>query len=141
MVDHGNVINGVTVDPQTLAAAPFTGNLVSTLRRTRITPRIDYQLNPKNTLTVRYAFGRDAVGNAGVRSFNLASQGYHNDARSQTIQATETVVFPLVAPGNYKIQVQAQGFETSEVNNVRVDVTKVTSATVKLNVHSPVVFM
>jgi hypothetical protein len=92
MNDNGNVINGVTLDPETLVVSRFTGSLLSTLRRTRITPRVDYQLNANNTLTVRYAYDRDDVHNAGVGSFNLPSEGYRNDTRSQTVQLTETAV-------------------------------------------------
>ncbi len=55
-------------------------------------------------------------------------------SNASTSQTDGTFVFPLVAPGNYKIQVQAQGFETAQLNNVHVDVTKVTSAPIKMNV-------
>src|SRR6202030_768431 len=51
-----------------------------------------YQLNSKNTLTVRYSFNRDDVQNAGAGGLNLASRGYHNIATSQTVQLTETAV-------------------------------------------------
>ena len=91
-VDNGNVINGVTLEPQTLVAAPFTGTLLSSLRRTGVTPRIDYQLSTNHTLTIRYSFNRDDVQNAGVGSLNLVSRGYHNIADSQTVQLTETAV-------------------------------------------------
>jgi hypothetical protein len=91
-VDNGNVINAVTLDPQTLIAGPFTGTFLSTLRRTGVTPRVDYQLNAANTLTIRYAFNRDDVQNAGVGSLNLVSRGYRNIAASETVQLTETAV-------------------------------------------------
>jgi Carboxypeptidase regulatory-like domain len=45
-----------------------------------------------------------------------------------------TFVFPLLAPGNYNIQVQAAGFETTDVRGVRVDVTKVTNASVTVKI-------
>jgi len=92
MNDNGNIINGVILDAETLLPEPFTGSVLSTLRRTRATPRIDYQLSPNNTLTVRYAYSRDDVHNAGVGSFNLASEAYRNDVRSQTVQIVETAV-------------------------------------------------
>ncbi|HVI79989.1 MAG TPA: TonB-dependent receptor, partial [Candidatus Acidoferrum sp.] len=91
-VDNGNVINGVVLDPTTLAVTPYDNTFVSSLHRTGITPRVDYQLSTNHTLSVRYVFNRDAVDNAGVGGFNLATRGYHNDARSQTLQVTETAV-------------------------------------------------
>jgi hypothetical protein len=90
MNDNGNVINAVTLDPQTLVAAPYTGSFLSYLRRTMITPRVDYQLSANHTLSVRYSFNRDDVRNAGVGGFNLVPLGYHNDASGQTVQITET---------------------------------------------------
>jgi Carboxypeptidase regulatory-like domain/TonB dependent receptor len=91
-VDNGNVVNGIVLNPQSLTPEPFTGVPLSTLRRTGITPRVDYQLSTNHTLTIRYSYSRDAVENAGVGSFNLVSRGYHSDVRSQTVQATETAV-------------------------------------------------
>ena len=90
--DNGNVVNGVTLDPVSLTPTPFTDTPVSALRRTGVTPRIDYQLSPKNTLSLRYSYTRDDVRNAGTGGLNLVSRGYHNDAGSQTVQATETAV-------------------------------------------------
>ena len=45
-----------------------------------------------------------------------------------------TFVFPLTPPGNYSIKVQAAGFETAELANLRVDVTKVTNAVIKMTI-------
>ncbi len=91
-VDNGNVVNGVILDPQTLIPAAFTATPVSALRRISFTPRIDYQLSTNHTLSVRYAYNRDIVRDAGTGGFNLVSRGYHNNALSQTVQATETAV-------------------------------------------------
>ena len=90
--DNGNVVNGVTLAPAALVAIPFTATPVSALRRTGITPRVDYQLSKNHTLSVRYSFNRDDVRNAGTGGFNLVSQGFHNDATNQTAQITETAV-------------------------------------------------
>ncbi len=91
-VDNGNVVNAVIVDPHTLALTPFTDTPVAELRRTAVTPRIDYQLSTNHTLSVRYSYNRDIVRNAGTGGFNLESRGYHNDALGQTLQVTETAV-------------------------------------------------
>ena len=103
-VDNGSVINGVTLDPQTLVAGPFTDVFLASLRRTGFTPRIDYQLSANNTLTVRYSFNRDDVQNAGVGGLNLVSRGYHSDVRSQTAQVTETVVLSARAINEIRFQ-------------------------------------
>ena len=61
-------------------------------RRVIFSPRVDHQLNPKNTLTVRYWFTHADIADAGIGSFNLVSQGYDSLSKSQTLQATETAV-------------------------------------------------
>jgi hypothetical protein len=103
-VDNGNVINGVVLDPRSLAVTPYDNTFVSSLRRTGITPRVDYQLSTNHTLSVRYVFNRDAVDNAGVGGFNLSTRGYHNDARSQTVQVTETAVINASAINETRFQ-------------------------------------
>ncbi len=50
----------------------------------------------------------------------------------ETTQPDGAFVFPLLTPGSYQIEVQAQGFETSVLKNVRVEITKVTNANVEL---------
>jgi hypothetical protein len=91
-VDNGNAVNAVTLNAQTLAAALFTDTPVAQLRRTGVTPRIDYQIGANHTLTVRYAYSRDDVRDAGTGGFNLVSQGFRYEAPSQTVQLTETAV-------------------------------------------------
>jgi hypothetical protein len=91
-VDNGSVINGVVLDPTTLEPAPFTDTNLASLRRTIVTPRVDYQLTPRNTLSVRYSYRRDDVQNAGVGGLSLASTAYHYTGNNQTVQVTETAM-------------------------------------------------
>src|SRR5205085_1113645 len=91
-VDNGNVVNGVMLDPQTLLATEFTGTPVSRLRRTGLTPRVDYQLSTNHTLSVRYAYNRDNVQNAGTGGLNEESRGYHSVNPVHTLQVTETAL-------------------------------------------------
>lgn len=90
-VDNGNAVNAVILDPQ-LVVTSFTDVPVSMLRRTGITPRVDYQLSTNHTLSIRYSYTREDVRNAGTGSFNLLSRGFQNEGRSQTLQVTETAV-------------------------------------------------
>jgi hypothetical protein len=92
MVDNGSITNVVTLDPQTLAAQPFTSIITTPQRFTRLNPRVDYQLNQNNTLTVAYDFTHSNIRDAGIGAFNLISSGYRVEYTDQTVQATETVV-------------------------------------------------
>ena len=65
-VDNGNAVNAVVLNPQTFVITPFTDTLIAELRRTGVTPRIDYQLSTNHTLSVRYSYNRDIVRDAGT---------------------------------------------------------------------------
>jgi hypothetical protein len=91
-VDNGSVINAVTLDPATLASGAFTGVVTSAQRRLRISPRVDYQLNTNNTLSVRYSFVKTDIPEAGIGGFDLETRGYRSRTDYNTVQATETAV-------------------------------------------------
>jgi hypothetical protein len=91
-VDNGAIINAVTVDPQGFGIQPFFGTYTVPQRFTRISPRVDYQLNDNNTLMFRYSFTHSNIDGVGIGSFDLASRGYDYQYTNQTFQATETAV-------------------------------------------------
>ncbi|MBZ5624715.1 MAG: carboxypeptidase regulatory-like domain-containing protein [Acidobacteriia bacterium] len=92
MVDNGSITNGVVVDPKTFAINPFNSVLTTAGRFTRVTPRIDYQLNPNNTLMFRYGVTRAGAEDAGIGGFDLISRGYQTHYLNQTVQVAETAV-------------------------------------------------
>jgi hypothetical protein len=92
MVDNGSIFNTVTVDPQTFSLTPLAGAFTTPGRFTRVSPRIDYQLNEKNTLTFRYGITHSDVRDNGIGSFDLTTRGYHSQFTNQTVQAADTVV-------------------------------------------------
>src|SRR5690349_8156989 len=56
-IDNGAIINGTTLDPNTLAIInPYTQVFRIPQRRIRVSPRVDYQVTSTDTLSVRYAF-------------------------------------------------------------------------------------
>ncbi|HEV3196421.1 MAG TPA: carboxypeptidase-like regulatory domain-containing protein [Bryobacteraceae bacterium] len=69
-----------------------------------------------------------AVGGAKVSVTNTDTK----TVVSGISQGDGTFVFPLLAPGNYQVQVQAPGFESTVLDGVKVEITKVTNATAKL---------
>jgi hypothetical protein len=104
-IDNGAIINAITLDPDTLAIInPFTAVPRIPQRRVNVSPRVDYQLNAKNTLTLRYTFSRTDIRDAGLGSFNLASRGYHSESRNQTLQLTETALLSATVVNETRFQ-------------------------------------
>src|SRR3989441_12773334 len=92
--DNGAIIKGTTLHPLTFGIIdPFTYVFRIPQRRFGINPRMDYQLSPNNTLTVRYGFMHVDIPSAGVGGFNLISRGARTTTTAHTVQATETAVF------------------------------------------------
>jgi hypothetical protein len=90
--DNGSIINAVTLDPATLAIMPFTAAYLVPQRAIRVSPRIDYQIDANNTLTLRYGFSQMDIPGAGIGGFNLASRGYDVKTTTNTVQIAETAV-------------------------------------------------
>src|SRR5579871_206248 len=93
MVDNGAIINAVTLDPNSLAIEPYLSIFKVPQRYTRVSPRVDYQLTPTNTLIFRYAFTRSDIAGSGIGGFDLLERGYHNQYTNQTVRAVDTAVF------------------------------------------------
>jgi len=92
MVDNGTISNAVTVDPATLAITPFAGIVSVPGRYTRVSPRVDYQVNDNNTLMFRYGVTHSDVQDYGIGGFDLLSRGNHFQFTNQTVQAADTAV-------------------------------------------------
>jgi hypothetical protein len=91
-VDNGSVTNGVTLDPGTLAAAPFTSVFKTPQRHFIVRPHIDYQINENNYLSLRYTLARVDIHDQGIGGFDLISRGYHLVNNYDTAQVVETSV-------------------------------------------------
>ncbi len=91
-VNNGAIFNGVLVDSKTLTVGPSSSILEIPQRFLRLTPRIDYQLNEKNTLVMRYSITRSHIDGVGIGGYDLPSRGYYFAYTNQTVQLTETAV-------------------------------------------------
>jgi hypothetical protein len=91
-VDNGSIINAVTLLPGTLQVTPLLDTFRTVQRRTRLAPRVDYQIDENNTVTLRYGFIRGDIDGAGIGGFNLTEHGIHTRFRIQTAQVVETSV-------------------------------------------------
>ena len=104
-IDNGAIINGTTLDPNTFTIVnPYTQVFRIPQRRIRITPRIDYQLTPNDTLSLRYQFSDADIQHSGVGGFNLVSTGIHNHGTDQTVQLSNALVLGANALNETRFQ-------------------------------------
>lgn len=85
-----NVVSATIVDPTTFAIEPFSQGVPNPRTRLNLSPRIDYQVTPSNTLSVRYQYWRNDEHNENVGQFNLPSQANNLLETENTVQATDT---------------------------------------------------
>jgi hypothetical protein len=77
--------------PSTFVPAPFTNIYNVHQRFWRVTPRVDYAINDKNTLTMRYSATHSDIPGAGIGNLDLPSRGYDYRYLNQTVQVSETL--------------------------------------------------
>ncbi len=91
-----SIPGGPTYDPTantwSVGAAPVAGSLFSPANHLEISPRIDLQLGPKNTLTLRYQYFRNAITNALGSSTAFPSLSTSTDTIEHTVQLDDTQV-------------------------------------------------
>jgi hypothetical protein len=96
-IQNLGIVSAQVLDPSTFEVTPFSQSVSNPATRTNLSPRVDFQLTPGNTLTVRYQYFRDTADNEGVGQFNLSSQAYNSLETEHTLQASDTqIVSPRI---------------------------------------------
>ena len=123
-INNGAIINGTTLDPNTLAIIdPFTQVFTIPQRRVTASPRVDYQVTPSDTLSVRYVFQTVDIRHAGVGSFNLVSTGFHNEGQGNTLQIANTKVLGSNVINQTRFQFDRQSITSvSDNSGAQIDV-------------------
>lgn len=89
--DDNELIVATVLDPS-LNITGLNEAVLAPRRVTTFSPRIDYQLNAKNTLVARYTFQRSETANAGIGGFSLLERAFDTSSTQQTFQLTETAI-------------------------------------------------
>jgi hypothetical protein len=123
-INNGAIINGTTLDPNTLAIIdPSTQVFTIPQRRVTVSPRVDYQLTPSDTLSVRYVFQTVDIQHSGVGSFNLVSTGFHNEGQGNTLQIANTKVLSPKVINQTRLQFDRQAITSiSDNSGPQIDV-------------------
>lgn len=90
-IDELSVINTPALD-ENLNPIQFTASIPNPRTRTEFAPRLDYQLTPNNTLTVRYQYERNNEQNDSIGTFSLPSQATNNFETEHQVQVTDTQI-------------------------------------------------
>src|SRR5215471_9710687 len=87
------IVNAFVIDPTTFVETPYNASVPIPQERTVVSPRMDFQLTPNNTLSVRYQYWLNDQTNQGVGQFSLPSQAYGVNHTQQTLQLSDTQLF------------------------------------------------
>jgi hypothetical protein len=87
------IVNAFVLDPTTFAQIPFNTSVPIPQTRTNVSPRMDFQLTPTNTLSVRYQYWQNNQQDQGVGQFSLPTQAYNLTTTEQTVQVSDTQLF------------------------------------------------
>ncbi len=101
--DETSIINAVALDPS-FNVTRYNNAVLSPNVRTTVSPRIDYQLTPNNTLVARYTFAKVDQENQGLDAFSLPSRAYGVANTEHTAQVTETAVLNAHAINETRFQ-------------------------------------
>jgi len=82
----------------------FSQAVANPQTRLDFSPRLDFQLSDKNTLTVRYMLDRQSQTNSGVSQFALESQAYNSINYENTLQLVDTQVLSANAVNESRFQ-------------------------------------
>jgi hypothetical protein len=101
-IDDNGIINATIPGQNLLSGVPYQNFFPTPQRRTTVSPRADFQLGSKNTLSFRYYYLNSDRQVTGIGSFDLPattignltlpSTGYSTPSTEQGVQVVETAV-------------------------------------------------
>jgi hypothetical protein len=101
-IDENSLIKAQVLDGS-YNEVPYVSAYPTPNRFWFLTPRVDYQINPTNTLVLRYSH-IDSSNVGGVGSFSLPTQATQSATKSNTVQATETMIIGTKAVDETRFQ-------------------------------------
>jgi len=97
---------------------PYSAAVANPQTRTNLSPRIDYQLTPNNTLTGRYQYFRESESGDGVGQFNLSALASSNLSTEHTVQITDTQVIGAHVINETRFQFVHDNDRTTPMNKL-----------------------
>lgn len=101
-IDDNGIVNASIPSADFLSHVAYQTYYSTPQRRTTVSPRVDYQINQNNTLSLRYSYLENDRQVTGIGAFNLPattigninfpSYGYSRSSSENTVQLVETAV-------------------------------------------------
>jgi len=98
-----SIINAEVLDANS-NVTNYSAAVANPQSRLDISPRFDFQLSDKNTLTIRYMFDRQKQTNSGASLFALQSQAYDVSNYENSLQISDTQVLSPNAVNETRLQ-------------------------------------
>jgi hypothetical protein len=111
-IDENALSVGSRLD-ESFNVVPFNIATLTPIRRTEVGPRIDYAINPNNTLVARYSWGENRRENSGIGNFTLPSNATSNVSTDHRLQLTETAIIGARMINEARFQYIRENSETT----------------------------
>lgn len=105
--DENASVNATILDAN-LQPVSFSDVIVTPRRFTTFSPRVDWQVNDKTTLVVRYNFNNNSSQNQGIGNFSLETRGFDTTNRTHTLNFTATTIFSPQVINEVRLQMTRQ---------------------------------
>ncbi len=121
-IQNLSIVSATVLDPE-FNIVPYSAAIANPQNRTNLSPRLDYQITPNNTLTVRYQYFRNTEQNDNVGQFSLAQVGVNDYGDENTVQISDTQVVNAHIINETRFQYVRELSQNSPVDStVNVDV-------------------
>ena len=90
-IDNGELINAQVID-SSFNVVPFSQEITVPTRRFNFSPRLDYQINDKNTLVLNYDFTKFSADLQNIGDTSLPSRASSTESKNHEFRLTETMI-------------------------------------------------
>jgi hypothetical protein len=116
-IEDNSLINATVLDPQ-FNIRSFNTSVVTPRTFLNGSARVDYQIDPKNSLSTRYSHSRFSFDNVGVGEFSLPSRAYEISSSEHVLQISETSILKPTLVNQFRFQLLHSSNDQTGNNDV-----------------------
>ena len=116
-INESATVNAITLDDN-FNALPFAANSPIPKRLIIGSTRVDWQINPANTLMVRFDLNDSRLTNLGVGGFNLPERGFNSDVTEKSLRLSEIAILSRTIVNESRLGLTLQRIAHQPVSTV-----------------------